>query len=111
MKMKNEANAIADASFVVPYSESTLEIYGSSGTILAYSGQGYQEYNVKINVNNAMREEHKPSENLYKNLFEHYSRFLEGQEEPIAPGIAGLKNIEIINTAYESSLSGKIISI
>jgi len=111
MKMKNEANAIADASFVVPYSESTLEIYGSAGTIIAYSGQGYQEYNVKINTNNTMREEHKPSENLYRNLFEHYSRFLEGQEEPIAPGIAGLKNIEIISSAYESSLSGKIISI
>jgi len=111
MKMKNDANAIADTSFVVPYSESTLEIYGTAGTVIAYSGQGYQEYNVKIHINNATREEHKPSENLYKNLFEHYSRFLEGKEEAIAPGIAGLKNIEIINTAYESYLSSKIIHI
>jgi len=111
MKMKNEANAIADVSFVVPYSESTLEIYGTTGTIIAYSGQGYQEYNLKIHINNATSEKHKPSENLYKNLFEHYSRFLEGKEEPIAPGIAGLKNIEIINTAYESYLSSKIIHI
>ncbi len=109
LKLKSGANAIADMSYSVPFSEITLEVYGTEGTILAYSGKGYQEYNVKFYTKGGEREEFKPSENLYKNLFEHFSRCLTNKEEPIAPGISGLKNIEIINSAYESSRTGKNI--
>ncbi|MGB9598176.1 MAG: Gfo/Idh/MocA family protein, partial [Candidatus Poribacteria bacterium] len=111
LKMKNGANAVADMSYAVPFSESTLEVYGTEGTILAYSGKGYQEYNVKFYTKDGEREEFKPSENLYKNLFEHYSRCLNGEEEPIAPGICGLKNIEIISSAYESEKTGRNIKL
>ncbi len=50
LQMRNGANAIADVSFVVPYSDITLEIYGTEGTILLYNGEGYQEYNLKLYV-------------------------------------------------------------
>jgi 1,5-anhydro-D-fructose reductase (1,5-anhydro-D-mannitol-forming) len=111
LKTESDINAIADMSYVVPFSESTLEVYGTQGTILAYSGKGYQEYNVKFFTKNGEKEEFKPTENLYKNLFEHYSRCLDGKEEPLAPGISGLKNIEIINSAYESAKIGKTIKL
>lgn len=111
LKMKNGANAIADMSYSVPFSESTLEVYGTEGTILAYSGKGYQEYNVKFYTKDGEKEEFKPSENLYKNLFEHYNRCLNGEEYPIADGVWGLKNIEIINSAYESARIGKAIRL
>ncbi|HGE71686.1 TPA: Gfo/Idh/MocA family oxidoreductase [Candidatus Poribacteria bacterium] len=111
LKMKNCANAIADMSYAVPFSESTLEIYGTEGTIIAYSGKGYQEYKLKIYTKDIEKEESKPSENLYKNLFEHYSRCLNDEEEPLASGTSGLINIEIINSAYESAKVGKNIKI
>lgn len=111
LQMQNGANAIADVSFVVPYSEITLEIYGTKGTLLLYNGQGYQEYNLKLFINGKLKEEFKPTQNLYKNLVEHFSRCLKGEEPPISPGIAGLKNIQIISSAYKSSVTGEIISI
>jgi 1,5-anhydro-D-fructose reductase (1,5-anhydro-D-mannitol-forming) len=111
MKMKNGANAIVDVSFVVPHSESTLEVYGTKGSIIAYNGQGYQEYNVRTCINQTIKEEFKPSENLYKNLFVNFSRCLEGKNDPIAPGAAGLENIKLINSAYKSSTNKIIVSI
>lgn len=111
LQMQNGANAIADVSFVVPYSDITLEIYGTEGTLLLYNGEGYQEYNLRLYANNKLKQEFKPTQNLYRNLVEHFSRCLEGKEPPISPGIAGLKNIQIISSAYKSALTGEIISI
>ncbi len=111
LQMQNGANAVADVSFVVPYSDITLEIYGTEGTLLLYNGQGYQEYNLKLFVNNEVKEEFIPTQNLYKNLIEHFNRCLKGEEPPISPGIAGLKNIQIITSAYDSSSTGEIITI
>jgi predicted dehydrogenase len=111
MKMKNGSNAVIDVSFVVPHSETTIEVYGTKGTIIAYNGQGYQEYYLKICIDNNIREEHKPSENLYKNLFVHYNRCLEGEDEPIAYSFAGLNNINLINSAYKSLATKNFIAI
>jgi len=111
MKMKNGANAVAEVSFVVPHSESTLEVYGTKGSVIAYNGEGYQEYNARISIDGNIKEEHKPSENLYNNLFTHYSRFLDDKAEPIAPGVAGLENINLINSAYKSAKAKSIIML
>ena len=105
MQMKSGAHAIVDASFAVPHSESALEIYGTKGSILVAGGK------TKIYVDDSVREESTPSENLYTALVEHFSRCIDGEEEPIAPGIAGLKNIQIISAAYESVRTGRTISI
>lgn len=109
MKMKSGANAITDVSFVVPHSETTLEIYGTKGSVIVYNGKAYQEYNVRICINDNIIEKYYPSENLYKNLFEHYSKCLEGKSDPIAPAFAGLENIHLINSAYKSSTTKSII--
>jgi predicted dehydrogenase len=105
MQMKSGAHAIVDTSFVVPHNESALEIYGTKGSVLVAGGKA------KTYIHDSVREESEPSGNVFKARVEHFSRYIEGEEEPVAPGIAGLKNIQIISAAYESARTGKIISI
>ena len=108
MQMKSGIHAIVDTSFVVPHSESMLEIYGTKGSVLVADDQGWK---VRIHLSDSIREEFKPYGNLYTTQVEHFSRCIDGEEAPIAPGIAGLKNIQIISAAYESARTGRIISI
>lgn len=105
MQMKSGAHAIVDTSFMVPHSESALEIYGTKGSVLIANAKA------KIHLNDSVREESEPSGNLFKARVEHFSRYINGEEEPVAPGIAGLKNIQIISAAYESARTGKFVSI
>ena len=100
MQAKSGVHIIVDTSFAVPHSESFLEIYGTKGSILVSGGR------MKIYINDDVREESRSAGNLYTVLVEHFGRCMNGEEEPIAPGIAGLKNIQIISAAYESAKTG-----
>ena len=108
MQMETGVHAIVDVSFAVPYSESMLEIYGTKGSVLVNGGQ---EWKLKIHTSDRVHEESKLYENLYKPQVEHFRRCVDGEAEPLAPGIAGLKNIQIISASYESAKAGKIISL
>lgn len=108
MQMKSGIHAVVNTSFVVPRSESTLEIYGTKGSVLVAGDQGWR---VRIHLNDSIREEFKPYGSLYTIQVEHFSRCIDGEEVPIAPGIAGLKNIQIISAAYESARTGSIVGL
>jgi predicted dehydrogenase len=64
-----------------------------------------------VRNNDSIREEFKPYGNLYTVQVEHFGRCIDGQEAPIAPGIAGLKNIQITSAAYESARTGSIVGL
>ena len=66
---------------------------------------------LKTYVDDNLQEKSESAGNLYKPQLEQFSRCLDGKEETIAPGMAGLKNIQVISAAYESARTGKIISI
>jgi len=105
MQTKGGVHVVVDTSFAVLHSESFLEIYGTKGSILVSGGK------MKIYINDEVREESRSAGNLYTALAEHFGRCMDGEEEPIAPGIAGLKNIQIISSAYESAKTGGVVSI
>jgi len=105
MQTKQGVHAIVDTSFAVPHCESFLEIYGTKGSALVDGGK------MKIYIDGDVREESRPAGNLYTPLVEHFGRCMDDKEEPIAPGIAGLKNVQIISAAYESVRTGKVVSI
>lgn len=111
LKMKNGAIAIADVSFTIPYSDRTLEIYGTKGSLFLFNEEAYQAYRLKILSEGHSKEELKPSQNLYKNMVEHFQRCVNGQEEPISPALDGLKNVQIVNLAYESFRNNRIVEI
>jgi len=108
MQMKSGVHAIVDTSFAVPHSESMLEIYGTNGSVIVSSGG---EWKLKTYLGDSVQEKLKPHENLYKPQVEHFSRCIDGEAEPLAPGIAGLKNIQIISAAYESARTGQAVSV
>ena len=108
MQTRSGAHVIVDTSFVVPHSGAMLEIYGTKGSVFVTGGP---EWKMKTYLNDSMREESSPYENLYKPQVEHFSNCIDGQEEPLAPGIVGLKNIQIISAAYQAARTGKTIPI
>ena len=105
IQMRNGAHAIADVSFVVPHSGNMLEIYGTKGSILVGGGK------IRTYINDSVQEEPMIGGNFYKMQVEHFARYIAGEEPPIVPGMAGLKNIQIISAAYESVRTNSIISI
>jgi len=105
MQTKTGVHVIASTSFVIPHDGSMLEIYGSKGTVLITGGK------VRIYIGDDVRELSGTSENLYTLQVEHFVRYINGKEDPVAPGMAGLKNIQIISAAYESARTGRIVSI
>jgi len=105
MQTKTGVHVIASTSFVIPHDGSMLEIYGSKGTVLITGGK------VRIYIGDDVRELSGTSENLYTPQVEHFVRYINGKEDPVAPGMAGLKNIQIISAAYESARTGRIVSI
>ncbi len=106
MEMESGAFAIVDASYVVPHSDTMLEIYGTKGTALVTGGS---EWTLNLYLGDSTQEESKPYKNLYKLLLEHFSKCLEDKEGSITSGIAGLKNIQIISAAYESATTGRTV--
>jgi len=105
METKSGVNAIVDTSFVIPRGGNMLEIFGTKGTVLVSGGK------LNIYINGNMEEKSYPSENLYKPQSEHFDRCINSGEALIAPGIAGLKNVQTIAAAYESAKTGRIINI
>jgi predicted dehydrogenase len=105
MQTKTGVHVIASTSFVIPHGGSMLEIYGSKGTVLITGGK------VKTYIGDDVREVSGASENLYTPQVEHFVRYINGKEDPVAPGVAGLRNIQIISAAYESARTGRTASI
>ncbi len=105
MQMESGAHAIVGSSFVVPHGGTMLEIYGTKGSVWVSGGK------LKVCVDDNLQEKSESAGNLYKPQLEHFSRCLGGEEDTIAPGMAGLKNIQVISAAYESARTGRIISI
>ncbi|MBD3182944.1 hypothetical protein GF312_11685 [Candidatus Poribacteria bacterium] len=104
IKMKGGAHATAFSSFVTPQGGTIMEIYGSKGSLAVSGGK------LNITIGDKKREEQSSAGNLYKPLFEHFHKCLQGEAEPISPGTAGLENIRIITSAYESVRTNSTIS-
>lgn len=110
MQMQSGVQAIVDTSFAIPYSESMLEVYGTKGSAFV-TVTSSQQWGSRIYIHDSVRSDLKPYENLYKPQVEHFSRCVSNKEETITPGIAGLKNIQVISAAYESARTGKFVSL
>ncbi len=105
MQTKSGAHTLASTSFVVSHGGNMLEIYGTKGSILVGGGK------TRVYVNGDVREVSSPGANLYTEQVEHFARYMAGEEQPVVPGITGLKNIQIISAAYESARTGSTVAI
>ena len=91
-------------SFTVPRPGNLVEIYGTKGTLLL----GDQ---LRVTTERGTTEEKAEFPDYYSPLMAHFRRCVEEEEEPLASGLDGLKNMEAIEGAYRSAEEGKIIQI
>jgi len=91
-------------SFTVPHAGNVLEIYGTAGTL--FLGR-------ELRVVTAAGEETLPAEfpDYYSGLLTHFCRCVAEGGEPLAGGMDGLRNLEAIETAYQSGREGRILEI
>lgn len=108
MKMKNGVYGIMDCSFMVKNCDIILEVYGIDGTAFVYNDNGWK---IKTFIKGEYKFESSPFENLYQAQIEHFARCLAGEEKPLVAGEDGLKNIQIIAAAYQSSQQRRTISL
>jgi len=94
VRFESGARGTFDVSFGVPHSESLLEVYGTEGCALV--GKSFKIYRA-----DTVQEEDVQEEDLYLALIEHFGRCVETGEIPIATGEDGLRNMELIEMAYE----------
>ncbi len=109
LKFKNKAQAIVDNSFAIPNRENLLEIYGTKGTILASKTIGpFTDPQMKLITERGEEKFNIPFINLYQAEFEHFAKCIKENREPSITAADGLKNMEIISAAYQSSKTKKI---
>ena len=118
MRFESGACGQTTVSFAVPHSESFLEVYVTEGTALVYTTTPHVEgwtirvYADKLHPSDeGPKEWSAPSEDLYQAEVEHFARVLAGEELSLAPGIAGLRNLAVIEAAYRSAAEKRVIQV
>lgn len=125
MKMDNGAHAYVDANFNIPdnAAQSRLEIYGTKGSIIADGTLGQEEmgstkvslveeagYDAMQNRENINSYFLAPaSGNMYTKEIEAFSAAIQENTEPSVNIEAGIFVQEIVEAAYKSSETGKVI--
>lgn len=106
MKFENGAYAFTDTSFSTPGGDIVFEVYGTDGSVVVYNDNGWK---IKTLIDSESNIESSQYEDLYQFQFEHFARYLNGEEKAVVTGIDGLKTNQIIEAAYQSNRTGKTI--
>lgn len=105
MKFEDGAFAFTDTSFATSTEgDIVFEVYGSEGSVIVYNDDGWK---IKTYIGSESNIEPSQYEDLYQFQFEHFARYLNGDEKAVVTGIDGLKTSKIIEAAYESDRTGK----
>lgn len=109
MKFENEAFAFTDTSFATPGGGNIVfEVYGSEGWVIVYDDDGWK---IKTYIDSELNIEPSQYEDLYQFQFEHFARYIRGEEKAVVTGVDGLKTSQIIEAAYESDRTGKTVKL
>ncbi|HHV62662.1 MAG TPA: Gfo/Idh/MocA family oxidoreductase [Firmicutes bacterium] len=131
LKFESGAHAVVDNNFNIPdaASRNVLELYGTKGSIIAEGtiGQssegraiarletaekGYEAAQ-KRTGETLVEEEIKvePVVNIYKAQIEQFMKSIEEDSVPLNSGERGMRNLKIVQAAYESARTGRKIRI
>ena len=108
MRFKNGAQAVTETSFTAVGSDQILEIYGTDGSIVVFNDNGWK---IKTVIDDQQQVIGSQYEDLFQLQFEHFSRCVSGDDQPIVSGYDGLRNMQIVAAAYESAESKKVVSV
>jgi predicted dehydrogenase len=125
----NRAHGIVDNFYNIPddASQNRLEIYGTKGCILTdgtigqnstgmlkvYTQKGEKDYEAsqKRELAIGITEIIPPSTNIYRAEVEHLIKCIQDNTEPMNSGHEAIKDQRIVEAAYESSRSGRKITM
>ena len=108
MQLENGAHAYVDVSFGIQGTDLVLEVYGSEGWVTVYNDNGWK---LRIHENGQIIDQASEFENLYQVQIEHFGRCITSGEFPIVTPEDGLRNIQILEAAYESWETERIVTI
>ena len=95
--------------------EAGAQLYGTKGfgsvfpTRLELPNEEEQKVDV-IESEFAHSESHQP-QSLYDNQLRYFSQCVEKNQTPVPGGMEGLMNMKVVDAAYESSKTGKVVEI
>jgi predicted dehydrogenase len=130
LKFGNRANGVVDNFFSIPddASQNRLEIYGTKGCILTegtigqnstgslklyaqQGGMGYEDDQKREPAGVRMSEIAPTPINVYRAEIEHFLGCIVKGEEPLNSGHEAIMDQMIVETAYESSRTGRKIAL
>lgn len=106
IRFRNGGHGFLDTSFSVFHASNQIELYGTRGTLL----RGPAE--VAPRLFTAAGEQLLPAEPVhpYRAEMEHFSRCILEDTEPLSTGGDGLRNVALIQAAYESARTGQAVA-
>lgn len=101
---ENAVHGVMGLSCTIRHNGNVLEIYGTEGslflgtdlTIVTSEGEDVQSVVFP---------------DYYSGLLTNFYDCISGSGEPLAPGVEGLRNIEVIEAAYQSSREGRVVDL
>ena len=106
MRFENGAQGVTDTSFTAAGCDLVFEVYGTEGSVFVYDDEGWK---IKTFFEGKRRVIPAQYEDLYHFQFEHFTRCVAGEEQPLVTGLDGLRTNQILAAAYESDRTGKSI--
>lgn len=106
MQFQNGAQGFTDLSFSVAQCDIVLEIYGTEGTVSVINDDGWKIHTYFDGEKQIIASQF---EDLYQYQFEHFAECVNTGNVPLASGDDGLRANVILDAAYQSSRTGKVI--
>lgn len=112
MKHSNDAQSIVDACFNIKGAKNVFEVYGTNGSVF---GEGTIDQlpggKMVMNIAGEVSEYQYEPVNTYCQEIRMMNRSILQNTQPLISGNEGLRNLDLVLKAYESSGSGKKIEV
>ncbi len=106
VQFQNGAQGFTDLSFSVAQCDIVLEIYGTEGTVTVINDDGWKIQTYFDGEKQVIASQY---EDLYQHQFEHFAECISTGVAPLASGDDGLRANVILDAAYQSARTDKVI--
>lgn len=103
-RFKNGAHGVMGVSFAIPHNGNVLEMYGTKGSLFLGSA-------LRIVTESGETTASVTFPDYFSGLLANFGDCINGKAEPITSGLDGLRNIEVIEAAYQSGREGRMIML
>ncbi len=106
MQFQNGAQGFTDLSFSVAQCDMVFELYGTEGSVSVINDDGWK---IQTYFDGEKQIISSEFEDLYQHQFEHFAECVATGTAPLASGNDGLRANVILDAAYRSAQTGRVI--